>query len=266
MLAAETRAARARKSIRIAVAVSLALHAAALFFHLMLPAQPGGDEASANKVYAPFRATLAKRAQNAQVAPPTPTQPAREKTISAKQRQTQARLLSSPNGKRNSPQASPNPPPTPSGSELAARAVAMARGLARETLDGGTDSYSTQQDGKGKGIEALSLQWYFDSFIKKLNRSAAFVKNDPRPKGRYKALVEIIINKDGSLREYRILRAADQDAEIAYIRSVVDRAVPFAAFPPDIRAGAEFLSLRICIHPPGDTDGGGFSRSSNGSC
>lgn len=266
MLAAETRAARARKSIRIAVAVSLALHAAALFFHLLMPSQPGGDEASPHKVYAPFRATLPKRAQNAQLAPPTPTSAAREKPVTARQRQTQARLLTSPNGKRSSASAAASAPPTPSGSELAARALAMARGIGRDELDGGTDAYSTQQDGKGKSIEPLSLQWYFDSFIKKLNRSAAFVKNDPRPKGRYKALVEIIVNKDGSLREYRILRAADQDAEIAYIKSVVDRAVPFAAFPPDIRAGAEFLSLRICIHPPGDSDGGGFSRSSNGGC
>jgi hypothetical protein len=102
---------------------------------------------------------------------------------------------------------------------------------------------------------------YFDAFIRKLNRSAAFVKNEKRASGSHKALVEIALNADGSLKSYRVLRSGDQAAEIAYIKSVVERASPFSAFPPDIRRAVDSLSINMCIRPADDGIGGGFSRS-----
>lgn len=268
MLASETRAAGTRKSLRIALAISLALHALALFFHLLLPTPQGGQDDSRYRVRSPLQATLHQRAQAVQTteaaSPALQSQPRRQK------RTTRTELLSSKQGAwstRRTPAASSTPQPALSGAELAQRALAMARGIGREEMDGGSDAVSTQQDGKGKEIEPLSLQWYFDSFITKLNRSAAFVKREPRAKGQRKALVEIIINRDGSLREYRVIRAADQQAEISYIQAVVERAVPFAAFPPDIRQKTETLSLKICIHPPNDTGGGfGFARTGGSDC
>jgi hypothetical protein len=113
-------------------------------------------------------------------------------------------------------------------------------------------------------VEPFSLEMYFDAFVRKLNRSAAFVKNEQRTRGLRKALVRIALNADGSLKSYRVLRSGDQVAEIAYIKSVVDRAAPFSAFPPDIRKTTDSLSILMCIYPAHDGEGGGFSRSFGG--
>jgi len=143
---------------------------------------------------------------------------------------------------------------------LAQKSLAMARQMGRAAQQG-EDEGVGRAEVNGKFIEPLSLEMYFDAFIRKLNRSAAFVKNDPRPPGTRKALVEIALNADGSLKSYRILRSGDQAAEIAYIKSVVDRAAPFSAFPPDIRKATASLSILMCIYPPHRDGSVGFSRS-----
>ena len=148
-----------------------------------------------------------------------------------------------------------------SGQELSKKALAMARQMGRSMDEDGADSESKPATGNGKDIEPYSLAMYFDAFIRKLNRSAAFVKNEKRASGSHKALVEIALNADGSLKSYRVLRSGDQAAEIAYIKSVVERASPFSAFPPDIRRAVDSLSINMCIRPADDGSGGGFSRS-----
>lgn len=149
------------------------------------------------------------------------------------------------------------------GRELSKKSLAMARQLGRSPQDGDADEASGQPNGNGKAVEPYSLEMYFDAFVRKLNRSAAFVRNDPRARGSRKALVEISLNKDGSLKSYRVLRSGDQAAEIAYIKSVIDRASPFSAFPPDIRSARDSLSILMCIYPAHE-GGGGFSRSFGG--
>ena len=74
-------------------------------------------------------------------------------------------------------------------------------------------------------------------------------------------MVEITLSADGALKSYRVLRSSDQAAEIAYIKSVVERASPFSAFPPDIRQATDSFSINMCIRPAHDGIGGGFSRS-----
>jgi hypothetical protein len=258
--AAEKRTAATRKSLRIALVASLLLHAAVLLFELLMPPPPMGAADTRYRVNSPLQARLHQRAQSAPSAPQSSVQPQPKQARQA----TRKQVISSKQGQWSRPDARTEV--APSGAELARRALAMARGMAVEANDGGSDAISTQQDGKGKSIEPLSLQWYFDSFITKLNRSARFVPREPKAKGQRKALVEIRINRDGSLNAYRILRAADQQAEIEYIKAVVDRAVPFAAFPPDIRDKTDTLSLTICIHPPGESGGYGFSRTSGNDC
>lgn len=76
--------------------------------------------------------------------------------------------------------------------------------------------------------------------------------------------MQIALNADGSLKDYRVLRSADQQAEIAYVKRVLDRAAPFSAFPPDIRRATDSLTILMCIYPPHDGEGGGFSRSFGG--
>jgi len=48
--------------------------------------------------------------------------------------------------------------------------------------------------------DPFSLEMYVDALIKRLNRSAGFVKNDPRSKGIRPASVQFRLNPDGTLK------------------------------------------------------------------
>ena len=163
--------------------------------------------------------------------------------------------------------------------DLAERSMAMAREIARES---GRDNHERPQEGGSRRrndstdlieripdsppVDPFSLEFYMDALVKKLNRSASFVKNDPRARGLHSAAVEVRLNPDGSLKSFKVLNAGDQQEEIAFVKSVVERAVPFAAFPPDIGRSARSLALMICIQPAGlGGDGFGFTRRPEGS-
>ena len=149
------------------------------------------------------------------------------------------------------------------GYELAQRALAQARQMGRAQDDGADEPAGTPKR-NGQAIEPFSWERYFDAFVRKLNRSAAFVERAPASReGRAtrKALVRISLNADGSLKSYRVLRAADRDAELDYIRRVVEQAAPFSAFPPDIRSATDTLSILLCVYPPHEGRGSGFARS-----
>jgi len=162
-------------------------------------------------------------------------------------------------------QAKPKP-------DLAERSLAMAREHTREAL---RDGSRNRQDALSDLIERIpdsppvdpfSLEFYLDSLVKKLNRSAAFVKNDPRARGIQSAAIEVRLNPNGSLKSFVVTRSGDQQEEIAFVKSVVERAVPFAAFPPDITKSARSLALMICIQPASLEGGGfGFTRKPEGS-
>jgi hypothetical protein len=62
------------------------------------------------------------------------------------------------------------------------------------------------------------------------------VKNDPRSRGVQAAAIEVRINPDGSLKSFTVTRSGDQQAEIAFVKSVVERAVPFCRLPARHRA------------------------------
>ena len=256
-----------RRSLWLAVSASLLLHAAVLLvgFSSSGPATTGGTSR--------LQATLVRPAPP--TTPPTPySAPAssRSSPAAAARRMSRPRQLSAPTGAAKerswtaaeradmnkfldelAAQARP-----PSGSELAEKARVMARQMRQLTPDDGREEPGPAA---GNAIEPYSLEMYFDALVKKLNRSAAFVKNDPRRPGSRKALVQIALNADGSLKSYRVLRSGDQAAEIAYIRSVVERASPFSAFPRDIRKVSDSLSILMCILPARSGEGGGFSRS-----
>lgn len=260
MFAAERRTARTRKSFRIAFAASLVLHALAVFYPLLFDQPLGGVDSSRHHVSAPLQARLHQRAQVAPPAAPAP-QPSQKN-----RKQSEAKVITSKKGNWAAP-SRPVEERQPSGAELVQRALAMARGIGRQELDGGEDAISTQQEAKLKEIEPTSLEWYFNSFISKLNRSAQFVPRAAPSKGQRAAEVQIIINRDGSLRDYRIVRAADRQIEVDYIRAVVERAVPFAAFPQQISSKTDTLPLTICIQPPGEDGGGfGFTRTGGKRC
>ncbi len=271
MCAMESRSARARKSLWLAVAVSLLLHADVLLITVTSPGPPSGPAGNADS---PPRAPLPRlQAALARplVSPPrlpanairkpaaTPRKPAAQRKLTAPTGVWAARSFSRAERAEMdqflddlATQARP-----PTGRELAQKALATAR----TAPDDDAEATQEQPAGNGKAVEPFSLEMYFDAFVRKLNRSAAFVRNDRRVRGAHKALVEISLNPDGSLRRYRVLRSGDQAAEIAYIKSVIDRAAPFSAFPPDIRNTHDSLSILMCIYPAHEGGGGGFSRS-----
>jgi hypothetical protein len=152
------------------------------------------------------------------------------------------------------------PPP-----DLAQRSLAMAREYGREQARHDESGEATlERLPNSPPVDPFSLEMYLDALVKKLNRSAGFVRNDPRSKGVKSALVQVKINPDGSLRSFKVLNAGDQQAEISFIKSVVEQAVPFAAFPADMRRSARSLGMMICIMPPSLSGGFGFSRSPDG--
>ena len=238
----------------------MALHALVILYPLLLDQPLGGTDESRYHVNAPLQARLHKRAQVAppQPAPAQPPQPERRKS-------TRETVISSKKGTWTAPSRPTEK--TPSGAELAQRALAMARGMGRIEEDAGEDAESTKQEAKLKEIEPLSLEWYFNSFITKLNRSARYVQRPPASKGQRAAEVQLIIGRDGKLVDYKIIRAADRQIEVAYIEAVAKQAAPFAPFPPDIAKKTDTLPLTICIQPPGEYGGtGGFTRTGSKHC
>jgi hypothetical protein len=142
----------------------------------------------------------------------------------------------------------------------------MARDIGRQQERHGNDDIDVvERKPDSPDIDTLSLDLYLDSLVKKLNRGAAFVKNDPRTRGIQTASVLVRIAPDGSLASFRVLRAGDQQQEIDFTRAVVQQAAPFAAFPPDIKRSANSLAMLICILPPKSEGGAfGFTRMSSG--
>ena len=158
------------------------------------------------------------------------------------------------------------PPSKPrTGRELAQEAIVTARTLEKriEPDDEAAEIAQRLRDAK---VEPLSIELYYEALFRKLNRSAEMVKNKAKESGSRVAVVRAVLNADGSLKSFTVLQAADQQLEIAYIQSVVERAAPFPAFPPDIRKATDVLILQICIQPPrsGLSGGAFFSRTSRG--
>ncbi len=264
------------RSLAWAVAASLAVHAVVLFF-------PQQEPASGRAASSRLEASLSPRPQaETRLTPPRPAAtPARRRSAPAKP-PPRARVITAPKSARpavpDAPQwsraqkeemnrflgelaAEARAAPKPS---LAQRSLAQARDLGRQ---------QARQDEEGTAMldrrpnspppEPFSLDLYVDGVVKRLNRSAAFVRNDPRSRGVRTAAVQFRINPNGSLKSFTVLNAGDQQEEIAFIKSVVERAIPFAAFPPDIDRAARSLGVTICIQP-GRGGGFGFTRMADG--
>jgi hypothetical protein len=151
---------------------------------------------------------------------------------------------------------------------LAQRSMAMAREEARQ---------QAREDSAGSALLDLrpnaeppnpfSLEMYLDGLVKRLNRSAGFVKNDPRTKGMRPAAIEFKLNPDGTMKSFKVVNAGDQADEIAFVKAVVERSAPFSPFPVDLDRAARGLTMRICIQPAGFGESGfGFTRAGGRGC
>lgn len=265
---------RSQRSLRIAIAASLLLHAVILFApkvevpptELAASAAPGRIE---TRLAPPMQAAIRPPARPPEVATPKPQEtstiiamknPKGQPTKpSAKKWSVQEKEEMNKFMKELEAEAKTAP-------SLAERSLAMARNMARQ--QGRPDDTGTEiveRIPNSPSIDPFSLEMYLDSLVKKLNKSASFLRTDPKGRGIKPAAVMVRLNPNGSLRSFEILNAADQRHEIDYIKMVVEHAVPFAAFPPDIRKSAQSIGMIICIQPPNSGDGGGgFSRLPSG--
>jgi len=262
----------ARRSLAWALIVSILVHAVLL----LVSPQPPEPETPPQRLEARL-GPLSKPAPR----PETPPAVAQPRTPTEKSTKSSPRLLTTPAPSRHAvaeerrwtaaEKADMNrfldeldkaPRPT-----LAERSLAMAREQAKEIArQDETGAASLELRPNAAPPDPFSLSMYVEGLLKRLNRSAGFVKNDPRTKGVKTASVQFRINPDGSLKSFEVINEADQAGEIAFIRSVVERAVPFAPFPADIDKSARSLTMTICIRPAGSGGGFGFSRSSGRHC
>ncbi|MCM8594557.1 hypothetical protein [Accumulibacter sp.] len=270
---------RANRGLVVALAGSLALHALILviFESRTPPLSPAPQHIDASLAGTAVTPVVPR--------PAAPPPAARAKPVMPRKPEPRPRLLASAKPRqpaqidsRQSPAAENDemsrflnelaaPRTAPAQPSLAQRSLAMAREYGRQQAkrdDAGTALLERRPDAPPP--DPFSLELYLDGLVRKLNRSAATVRGDPRTRGLRKAAVHFRINPDGSLKSFTILNEADQSAAIALIRSVVERTAPFGRFPADLDRAARSLGITVCIEPGGIGGGFGFSRAEGQSC
>lgn len=268
-----------QRALNWALAASLAIHLLVLFVPRQEPSAPPAAASRLEARLGPLRQPTAE----------TPVVPSSAKPISASQTAKSAprpRLMTVDKSRGPAVAAAPKwtaaqkaemdgflnelagqaqatPKPT-----LAQRSLAMAREQGRQmAAQDEAGEAMLERRPNGPPPDPFSLEMYMDGLVRRLNRSAAFVRNDPRSKGVRSAAVQFRLNPDGSLKSFVVLNAGDQADEIAFIKSVIERSLPFSPFPPDIDKAARSLGVTICIQPgSGGGSGLGFSRMSGSRC
>ncbi|MGV0975343.1 MAG: hypothetical protein ACOYBO_05390, partial [Azonexus sp.] len=90
--------------------------------------------------------------------------------------------------------------------DLAQRSLAMARDIGRQqAVRENEGSEVLERLPNSAPVDPFSLEMYLDALVRKLNRSAGFVRNDPRGKGLKVASLEIRLNPNGSLKSFKVL-------------------------------------------------------------
>lgn len=150
---------------------------------------------------------------------------------------------------------------------LAQRSLAMAREQGRQmAAQDGNDDALLELRPNAPPIHPFSLEGYLDGMLRRLNRSAVFVRRELKNPGVRSAALQFRLNPDGTLKSLVVLNAADRAEEIAYIKAIIERSLPFSPFPPDIDKAARSLGITICIRP-GSGDGDmGFTRMRGNRC
>jgi len=274
----------ARQPLHWAIAASLIFHAAVLFYPHQLPKVA---ERKPQRIEARLAPRVAEPRPAVAVPAPVPTPvpvPATPPPV-AKAPAAAPKLLAPAEAQRQA--AAPSAPawskaeksdmnqflreleqPSRPSPDIAQRALSMARAVGRQQAWQDEESeVLVERRPDAPPPDPVSLEMYMDGLVRKLNRSAAFVKNDPRSRGVKTAAVLVRIGPGGALQSFKVLYAGDQKDEIDYIRSVVERAVPFAAFPADLQKSVKSLAMMICILPAHLTGGSiGFARTEDGRC
>jgi hypothetical protein len=261
----------ARRSLLWALAVSLAIHLLLLLSPQHAPPARPATGARLEARFAPFTPTPVESSEAPAAQPPaTASKPPRTRRLMAER-----------------PRATAQPTWTAAEkaemddflSELARQPGAVAKPTLAQRSQVIAREQGQQMAARDEEGEALlelrpnaqqpdpfSLELYLDGLVRRLNRSSLQVGNDRRGQGVRPAAIHFRLNPDGSLKSFVVLNAGDQTDEIAYIKAVVERSVPFLPFPPDIDKAARSLGITICIRPASRDGSAGFSRMSGGRC
>ncbi|WP_226401050.1 hypothetical protein [Ferribacterium limneticum] len=262
----------ARRALLYAFAASLLLHA----LILMIPRHDPEETSSPPRLEARLRKPVSTETASAPEArqKPAKIKPERPRLLTTNKR-SKTSVASAPQWTAaekadmnrfldeldNNAKAAPKP-------TLAQRSKAMAREEAwKQAREESAGSALLDLRPNATPPDPFSLEMYLEGLLRRLNRSASFVKNDPRAKGMRPASIEFKINPDGSMKSFRVVNAGDQVDEIAFVKAVVERSIPFSPFPADLDKAARSLTMRICINPVGSGEGGfGFTRAGGRSC
>lgn len=261
---------RAQGPLRVALVVSLVLHAVILFAPVRGP-KPASPPSRLTTRLAPRIAKAPEPAPEPtpQVAPQASPRAPQRNVITRKHdaapaaatvpKFTQAER-DEMNGFLQSLESEARAQPS-----LAQRSLAMAPQIGRETAAESDDSaVSLERIENSPPVNPFSLEMYLDALVTKLNRSASHVKDERRQVGYRKAAVQLRLNPDGTVRSFEILNAGDQFDQINFIKALVERAAPYSPFPPDIVRSAKSMAILICIIPTRSAGGFGFTRNGGG--
>lgn len=261
---------REQRALHFAVGVSLAIHLLVLF----IPRHdPSGNPENSSRLEA--RLAPSKKAVE-----PIAEAPPKSSSTKASKATPKSRVMTAEKSRNTVPQwtvaqkaemdgflneladqAKAAPKPT-----LAQRSLAMAREAGRQLAQQDTAGDALLElRPNGPPANPFSLELYLDGLVRRLNRSASFVNNERKHKGVQTAAIQFRLNPDGSLKSFVVLNAADQADEVAFIKAVIERSVPFSPFPPDIDKAARSLGVTICIRPGYNSDPG-FSRMQGSRC
>lgn len=280
---------RQQRTSVLALLLSCALH---LVLLLLMPnptpeLEPPAASPAAPSIQARLLPPVAKTAPAEAVTPPPSARAAAPSTRPQARRAKPSTARAQPRAAQPSPRAITAPSEEPTWTEaekaemenfldelarapqptLAQRALATAREQGRQMArQDASEEALLEARPNAPPIHPFSLESYLNGLLRRLNQSAAFVQRDKGDPGVQPAAVRFRLNPDGSLQSFVVLNAGDQAAEIAFIKAVVERSVPFLPFPPDIDRAARSLGITICIRP-GSGDGGlGFTRMNGNRC
>lgn len=248
--------------------------AASCLVHLLLLLLPSQEPAIMHAVPSRMEARLQARPAVAETPAPA-TEAPRQTSVKPDKAKTRTRILSAKKSSTptwttaeksemdsflNELEKAPKP-------SLAQRSLAMAREQGRQmAVREEAEEALLELRPNAPPVNAFSLETYLDGMVRRLNRSAAFVQRNQQDPGIRPAAVQFRLHPDGSLKSFVVLNAGDQAGEIAYIKAIIERSLPFSPFPPDIDRAARSLGITICIRPGSSGDGAGFTRMNGNRC
>jgi hypothetical protein len=257
------------RRLAIALAVSVAIHA--LVLCIKLGSRDSTIQQNAKAAHSRLDVRLSNQNVEQKIIPPRAQADRAPRVLTARRRET---VVAEPApswtvAERNDMDqflnelAEKATPPT--GRALAQRALAMARTM---TVPAPVDNELNEMAQKfaNANVDPFSIEMYFDALFRKMNQGATMIGKEGITKGMQIAVVRVVVNQDGAVKNFRILWAADQQSEIAFIKAVIEQAAPFPVFPQDIRGATNSIVLQICIQPNsfGGGSGAAFSRMAPG--